>query len=232
MFFTFFLPSRISTTFSEGIIILPTGIAQADFRDVDKKKAKKIPEFIQTDVDLKNKKILLYLGRISFEKNVSFLIEAVIKIMMKIPNIVLLIVGDGPGKEEMEQIVRLRNLENTIIFTGYIDRKMTKNVYAFADVFVFASKSETQGLVIIESMLCGTPVVAIGEMGIIDVMNKNRGGFMVKDDLNAFSQKTICLLEDNDLYEKKSREALDYSDEFTIDKSAAKMEKIYQSILR
>ena len=74
-----------------------------------------------------------------------------------------------------------------------------KYLYTYADVFIFASKTEAQGLVIIESMQCGTPVVAIGEMGIKDIMSNNLGGFMVEDNLDEFCQKTLLLLKDKNI---------------------------------
>ena len=63
---------------------------------------------------------------------------------------------------------------------------MLKNIYALSDIFVFPSKIESQGLVIVEAMLCGIPVVAIGEMGVKEVMKGDNGGYMVKDDVDHF----------------------------------------------
>ena len=213
------------------IDIIPTGIAKEDFNGVSKDEKVEIRKILDLDVDLDKKHILLFVGRVGIEKNIDFLIEALARIRQTLPNVVLLVVGDGPYKDELQRKARHRGVDHCIVFTGYIPRKKLKYIYAYADVFLFASKTEGQGLVIIESMLCGTPVVAIGEMGTRDIMGKNLGGFMVEDNLDEFCQKTLLLLRNGNVYRRKSREAQKYADEWTNVASAIKMQTLYQSLL-
>ncbi len=169
-------------------VVVPTGIAIEDFAGVSKEEEKE-KSFLFEKYPIKGKKILLYVGRVGHEKNLSFLIKSMHKLKEKYSNFVLLIVGDGPARTEFEQMALDLNIKENVIFTGYMDRKIIKRVYALADVFTFASKTETQGLVTVEAMMCKTPVVAIGEMGTKDVMQGDNGGFMVKDDLDEFTEK-------------------------------------------
>ena len=81
-------------------------------------------------------------------------------------------------------------------------------------------------------MQCGTPVVAIGEMGTRDIMAENLGGFMVEDDLDEFCKKTLLLLKDRDLYQQKSQEARRYAREWNNAKSALMMQSLYRSVLQ
>jgi glycosyltransferase involved in cell wall biosynthesis len=214
------------------ITIIPTGISMKEFSGVTGNSKCEVGKITNLDIDFDNKSILLFVGRIGIEKNIDFLIETVVKIKKTIPNVVFLIVGDGPHRETLQKKVKQNNADNYIFFTGYIQREKLKYLYAYADVFIFASKTEAQGLVIIESMKCGTPVVAIGEMGIKDVMGRNLGGFMVEDNIDEFCEKTLLLLKDKYLHQQKSREARQYADEWTNETSALKMQDLYNSVLQ
>lgn len=213
------------------ITIIPTGIVKDEFSGVTKKNKSEMGKIANINIDFRNKIILLFVGRIGIEKNIDFLIDVVAKIIQIIPNVVLLIVGDGPYKENLQKRIKQKKVDHCIFFTGYIQREKLKYMYTYADVFIFASKTEAQGLVIIESMQCGTPVVAIGEMGIRDIMGNSLGGFMVEDNLDEFCQKTLLLLRDKDIYQQKSREALQYAGEWNNETSALKMQALYQSVL-
>jgi 1,2-diacylglycerol 3-alpha-glucosyltransferase len=213
------------------IRVIPTGVALDDFHCITENEKRELHELIDTDVNLQNRSVLLYVGRIGAEKNIAFLIDVVGKIAPLIPGVVLLIVGDGPHRAELETVVRERNLAQHVVFAGYVLREKLVDIYARSDVFVFASKTETQGLVIVESLRCGTPVVALGAMGITDVMASNIGGFMVGDDLEEFCKKTMLLLQDRSVHERKSKEAIEHSGEWTIETTGLEMQSIYESVL-
>ena len=136
-----------------------------------------------------------------------------------------------PARDELNQYVVSKGLIEKVIFTGFIDRNRLKDFYSSANVFVFASKVETQGLVTLESMACGTPVVAIGKMGTREVMGGDSGGFMVDDDLEMFVEKTELLLNDPLVYKNKSEEALKHVERWTIHEQAIKLEKLYKNLL-
>lgn len=213
-------------------VVVPTGIAKEDFDGISKEEEKKNSFLYEKYPVLKGKKVLLYVGRVGHEKNISFLLKSMQKLKEKYKDFVLLIVGDGPGRKEFEEMTKTLGIEENVIFTGYMDRKIIKRVYAFADVFTFASKTETQGLVTIEAMICKTPVVAIGEMGTKDVMQGDNGGFMVKDDLVEFTEKIYLLLTDEKLYKQKSKEAYDYSMNWTTDVQIKKIMDVYEKALK
>jgi glycosyltransferase involved in cell wall biosynthesis len=153
------------------------------------------------------------------------------KLKARFDNFVLLIVGDGPKRQDYERMVVELGIKENVVFTGYIDRKIIKKVYSLADVFTFASKTETQGLVTVEAMICRTPVVAIGEMGTKDVMQGDNGGFMVGEDLDEFTEKVYLLLTDEKLYARKSEEAYNYAMNWTTDKQILKILDVYNKAL-
>ena len=143
----------------------------------------------------------------------------------------LVISGDGAARKELEDYALQKEVVEQILFTGFIERPHLKNLYTIADVFVFASKVESQGMVALESMACGTPVVAIGKMGIREVMGGDFGGFMVDDDLNTFTEKVEELLVNHEMHRLKSKEARKHVDKWTIDLQAVKMIRLYQTLI-
>jgi glycosyltransferase involved in cell wall biosynthesis len=122
-------------------------------------------------------------------------------------------------------------LANYIIFTGFVERNMLVDFYSLARVFIFASKVESQGLVILESMSCGTPVVAIGEMGTRELMGGDFGGYMVEDDLDVFVEKVDLLLGDFQLHKLKSIEALEEASKWRIDTMTNRVLSLYENLL-
>lgn len=210
--------------------VIPTGIDPALFLGADRNRgtnpvAVKNPQWSQGP-------LLLFVGRISQEKNLDFLIPVLQDLLPRHPGLKLLLVGDGPYHQGFLNQLRHHRLEDHVHFAGYVSRQDLKHWYALADVFVFPSKTETQGLVTIESMMCGTPVVALGEMGTLEVMNGDNGGFMVKDDPREFSSRVHQLLSDRHLWVEKSSEALAYSGRWTIGAQADRLEEVYRSLLK
>jgi glycosyltransferase involved in cell wall biosynthesis len=212
--------------------LLPTGIdphlfshdtsETVQFRDI---LTQKYPLLI-------NKRVLLFAGRIAKEKNIDFLLKIVPQVIARHPEAIFLFVGNGPDlyfyTEECERL----KIEDHCVFTGYVAREDLALIYSMSDIFVFPSLTETQGLVTIEAMLSGTPVVAIGAMGTIQVMNGDNGGFMVHDDPQEFTARVFDLLEDNELYRRKAEEAKRHAQGWTIETMTAKLEHIYRSSRR
>lgn len=211
--------------------LLPTGVDPDLFRndpavvaDFRKKMEVKYP-------GLSGKRILLFAGRIGKEKNVSFLLRILPEIIKKVPDAVLLVAGNGPDLPLFEEEASALGIGGHCIFSGYLDRKDLALVYAMSEVFVFPSVTETQGLVTIEAMLSGTPVVAIGEMGTITVMGGDNGGFMVKNDPKEFTDRVVELLSDPVLYKRKVKDALKHAEKWTIGTMASRLEIIYGETL-
>jgi glycosyltransferase involved in cell wall biosynthesis len=164
-------------------------------------------------------------------KNIGFLLKILPGIVKKHPETVLLIVGDGPYLADLRNECEHLDLMDHCVFTGYLERWDVGLVYAMSDIFVFPSLTETQGLVTIEAMYAGIPVVAIGSMGVIMVMSGNNGGFMVQNDEHEFTERVLDLLEDPDLYYKKAAEAKNYAQNWIIDTMTVKLVEIYRKTI-
>jgi glycosyltransferase involved in cell wall biosynthesis len=145
-------------------------------------------------------KRLLTVSRLGKEKSVDLLLERYKLIYDQHPNSKLVIVGDGPERKHLEAFSLELGLKDVVVFTGYVPAADVGRYYQHADVFVFASTSETQGLVALEAAACGCPVVARAEMGIISCVLDNETGFLVQpNDKETFAKKSLLLLENIEL---------------------------------
>ena len=143
----------------------------------------------------------------------------------------LVIAGDGPYRAALEKMARKLGLEEKVLFLGFVAKAKMKELYNLAEVFVFASRVESQGMVVIESMMARTPVVAIGEMGTKELMDGDNGGFMVEADIEPFAAKVRLLLSDPELRRRKGEEAFVHAQKWTNDRSARKVQELYESLV-
>ena len=208
--------------------LLPTGIP-SDLIDFNKAQDKRIKHALFKKFPfLAKKRILLYVGRVVKEKNLSFLYDVLEKVHKTNPDTALLFVGGGPYLEELRELAESRGLKDSVAFTGYAAREDLVYFYKMSSLFVFPSLTETQGLVTIEAMTSGIPVVAIGEMGTVDVMQGDNGGFMVKNDVEEFSSKVQLLLNDKNLYDAKVEEAKIWAKQWSIETLTPTLVKYYE----
>lgn len=132
--------------------------------------------------------LALYVGRVAHEKNIGFLIESLRRALPAVPDLLLLIAGEGPARAELQRRVDALDLNRAVRFLGYLDRaRVLPDCYAAADLFVFASRTETQGLVLIEAMAAGTPALALSAMGTADILAPGKGCIVPPDDVAAFA---------------------------------------------
>ncbi len=211
--------------------ILPTGIPDGKEDCTAGEQRKMAAKIYKKFPNLKGKKILLFAGRIVKEKNLPFLFDVLEKVQKENPKTALLFVGSGPYVEELQSLAAERGLSDSVVFTGYVPSDELVYFYKIASVFTFPSKTETQGLVTVEAMLAGLPVVAIGILGTVDVMQGDHGGFMVKEDSDEFSEKVLSLLKNEKLRKEKSAEALDWAQKWKISSLTPRLVSCYQKAI-
>lgn len=155
---------------TKNINVIPSGIDIERFfeENVDKEKVEQIKEkYGITKKDF----TIIFVGRLAPEKNIEFLLNSQQKLIeKKINNIKLLIVGDGPDRENYINISRKLNIFDKVIFTGKIPQEEIQYYYQCANAFVTASNSETQGLTIIEAMAAGVVPICVNDMAFIDML--------------------------------------------------------------
>lgn len=171
--------------------VVATGLDDSSFANVDGEHFR-----MSHDIPLAQP-MLLFVGRVAHEKNIGFLLEMHVKLIKKHPDALLVITGEGPAEESIKHSIDKLGISNKVRMIGYLDRSHELIVcYKAADIFVFASKSETQGLVLLEAMAQGTAVVAIAELGTKSILIEGEGVLIAKDDINDFADKVSVLLSD------------------------------------
>ncbi len=170
------------------ILVIPGGIELARFRSLKKGYLRK--QLGLTDSD----RVILYLGRLGKEKKVDFIIESLKDLLNKERNTYLAIVGDGPEKENIVSLAKDLKLTKKVLFTGFISRKDVPKVYKDADIFVFASDTETQGLTVPEAMLAGCPVVVVKDPAFDELVTAGKTGLVAERNKKDFAGKVKNLL--------------------------------------
>jgi len=216
--------SRRTNTF-----LLPTGIEPELFDHTDEEGEIFRKKLESAFPKLKGKRILLFAGRIVKEKNLGFLLNILPEVLRRHPDVVLLFAGSGPDLDYFKEEAKKCGLEDNCEFSGYVERKDLALIYRVSEVFLFPSLTDTQGLVTLEAMFSGTPVVAIGALGTLMVMGGDNGGFMVENDEGEFTESVLALLGDKDLWNRKSEEARLHARSWSIEELTKKLAGIYKA---
>jgi 1,2-diacylglycerol 3-alpha-glucosyltransferase len=175
-------------------------------------------------------KTVLYVGRVSIEKNINVLIDAFDKVNESIPESQLLIVGDGPKRKEIEKYASRKKSASQIIFTGMIPHKelVTSGIFKACRLFATASETETQGITLLEALHCGLPCVGADALGISETISHNKTGFLIPPhSTEEMTKRIIQLLEDDELQSRMSAEAQIWVKDHYIDSIIDRWEGIY-----
>lgn len=177
-------------------------------------------------------KVLLYAGRLAMEKNLPFLINAYQKIQKALPSSVLVLAGDGPLRVQMEEKVKQMGIADSVRFAGFLDHPRLVDLYKASDLFVFASKTETQGLVLAEAMAGGTPAVAVGALGVLDVVQDGVNGILVPEDEEVFVEKALSVMRDEETYSRLKQGALASAEELSTKNSTLRLLQVFDECLK
>ena len=227
------VPSRamLSTLTAYGVrspmTILPTGISFGEFAGGDGAAFRRrhgIPA---------DRPLLVHIGRLAFEKNIDFLLRTLERVRLRHPDVLLLIAGEGPALPHLKRIAQRLRLEANVQFVGYLDRaNALLDCFRAGDVFVFASRTETQGLVLLEAMALGVPVVAIAEMGAIDILEAGEGALVAPPDEQAFAGAVCLLLDSPSLRWRLGAEGRRFAANWDAAPQAQRLVDFYAGVLR
>ena len=174
-------------------------------------------------------KVLLYVGRIAKEKNVGFLFKSVALAIEKDPEIRFWLVGDGPYREECLKLARSFGIGDKVRFAGFVPRDQVDQYYSAADLFIFSSMTETQGLVVNEAMAHGLPALVVQGGGAGSSVQNGVNGYLRANDPHLFSKTILDVLDHDSLYLSLSVAAKKTSRHYTVEEMARKVLSIYKS---
>lgn len=205
--------------------VLPTGIPLSRFTAGDG------AAFRQRHGIEPGRPVALFVGRVAHEKNIGFLLEAVVEARRTCPGVLLVVTGEGPAREDLARQATSLGIADSVQFVGYLDRsRELPACYAAADLFVFASRTETQGLVLLEAMAAGLPVMALSAMGTTDILAPKRGCFCPPDDPVKFGRALALFLTWREAWPDLARDAAAYAAEWSDEAMAKRLAKLYLSL--
>jgi len=207
--------------------ILPTGLREERFANGDGEAFRRrhgIPP---------ERPLLLFVGRVAFEKNIEFLLDVVQRVRQTRPDVLFLITGEGPALAGLRKHAQTMGLEQNVRFLGYLDRRQAlTDCYQAADLFVFASRTETQGLVLLEAMALGCPVQALSIMGTRDILENTPGAIVAEDNPAAFAAQTLSLLEDRTQLKQLGEAARSSARRWSAREMAQRLGQVYEGMLK
>ena len=175
--------------------------------------------------------VLLFVGRAAHEKNIGFLLRMVAELRRRQPSVLLLVAGEGPAAADLRALAAQLQLGESVRFMGYFDRGgELQDCYRAADLFVFASLTETQGLVLLEAMAQAVPVVGIPRMGTIDILGPGRGCRHAPLDIQGFATVVDETLRDRGRLQELATDADAYSAEWASRRMAERLAALYASV--
>lgn len=209
--------------------VLPTGIPAPCFLP-DLEKAGQLRRQYKGNADY----LFLTVSRLAKEKNLRFQLQglALLKEVLKGRGRTFrhMMIGEGPQREELERLAEQLGLSEELVFLGNVPNPKMKEYQAAADAFLFSSKSETQGIVILEAMAAGNPVVAVDATGVRDVVQNGENGFLCREDATEWAGQIVKLLSDGAAYGAMSRAACSTAEKYSEDVIAKTAELYYEEL--
>jgi len=205
--------------------VIPTGIDITPFKKAN-------GTALRAEWDWPDDKVIISVGRLAEEKNWVTLLQAFAIAQKAQPNIRLVLLGDGPQADALRQLVGELGVADRVMFTGKVPFTDVPNYLKAADIFAFASITETQGIVTLEAMAAGLPSVAVDASGTRDILENGKQGFLVQNDANDLANGIIKLVENSSLMNNFKSAALRTSRAYDNKRLARKMLKAYEQAIQ
>jgi glycosyltransferase involved in cell wall biosynthesis len=204
---------------------IPTGISLEDYKQWSPKEVQSLRDQYASP----GESLLISVSRMAQEKNLDFLIAGLAKVKERShAPFKCLLVGDGPEKTRLEEKAKKLGLQDHLVFTGNVTPLEVVRHYLAADLFVFSSTSETQGIVLLEAMAGGCPVVAVRGSGVYDVVKDGFNGYKVAESTDNWAEAIICLLSDRKQLSALSENSRSFAEKFSLENITEKILILYR----
>ncbi len=211
------------------VAVIPNAIDIDLFREKDEQEIALLRKELQISPD---DIVILYLGRVSLEKNIDKIIKALAIIRdKKIDNFKFIVVGDGTAVKQLNSLADSLGLTEKVKFVGAIEREKVRYYYQIGDIFSFSSTSETFGMVIIEALASGLPVLAVKAPGAVDIITDGLDGILVEDDVYQFAEQLENLIKNRELRQELSSNALQTVKRYSSDTISDQVLALYKKLL-
>ena len=204
--------------------VVPTGVDVARFAGGERSATRKVLGLAPEEV------ALLYVGRLASEKNLGFLLRSVAPVLQNQPA-KLVLVGGGPSMEVLKRQVNTLGIASRVVFAGFIEPEHINDFYAMADIFTFASRTETQGLSIAEALCAGLPCVVVNAMGAAEAIEPGEDGFLVPPQEHRFRAAVEQLVCDPELRAQMSAHARLRAPRFSKERRVSELLTLYEEAI-
>jgi phenylacetate-CoA ligase len=178
------------------------------------------------------KNALVYMGRVSYEKDIDQAIMAFGIALKELSDATLMIVGDGPERKKLEAMARSLGCKDKIIFTGMLHGEDLRNALWANDVFLTASRSENMPISIIEAMACGLPIASVNERGIPDIVHHGENGLLAPPgEPKLLARAIVELFSSPDDLRKKGDSSRKFAEQYSKKNVARSMIELYESVI-
>lgn len=208
------------------VSVVPTGVRVENFANGNGAMVRTRFNIAPDDI------VLLYVGRIVREKSLDFLTRAVAPLLGQKngKRVRLMLIGGGPALRELQTLAAQLGVNGDVICTGFVDAPQIPDYFAAGDIFVFASRSETQGVSISEALVSGLPCVVVGALGAAEAVSPDENGFIVPPDEEKFREVVQKLIENRDLRCQMADAARKSAPKLALQNNIDQLEKIYESL--
>ena len=206
------------------ITAVPTGLKLEQYAGIDRQAARQARGW-GDDI------VLISVGRLAKEKNWDTLLKAVAQVMKKYRRARLILIGDGDERSNLEKLTRTLGIADRVEFTGSISHPEVIAHLKAADLFCFASITETQGLVTMEAMAAGLPVVAVDAPGTSDVVEHEHDGLLTENDSNALAQAIEKMLNNAEMRVRFKEASLKRAQSLSIEAMAQRLIGVYHQAI-
>jgi glycosyltransferase involved in cell wall biosynthesis len=214
------------------IHVLPTGIRLERFKRsrMCGKRARRLRSRLGI---AEAAEVVLFVGRLGREKNVEFLIRAFAALTRIRRNVVFVLVGDGPITDQLQALASSLSPEKTVIFTGAVPHSNIAPYYQAADLFLFSSLTDTQGIVVLEAIGSGLPVVALRDAALTPMVKNGRNGYLLPPDASPalFARRVAGLLENQSVRRRFSGVCIRTAREFSEEAQARRLTELYEHLV-
>ena len=224
-------PSRLTQSVLEGygvrtpVSVVPTAIPAPPYllqRPPETKREFGLPP---------DARLLLYVGRLAPEKNLDLLLRAFALIAEKTNDTYLILAGSGKSRGALEARTRTLGIHRRTRFAGFLGRTKLDPLYQASDLFLFPSKTETQGLAVGEALAAGLPCVVVNAGGAPESVQDGVDGLLVTDDARAMADRALALLADLDARRRFSEEARRGAQARTPEHVGGRMVAVYEELI-
>jgi glycosyltransferase involved in cell wall biosynthesis len=176
--------------------------------------------------------LCLAVGRLAKEKNQGFLLSAFAHILPDLPNARLVLVGEGDDRQRLQRLAHSLGIRGRVRFAGAVPHEAVGDYYQAADLFLFPSTSETQGIVVLEALAAGLPVVAVTSDAAADLLGDGQGGVLTPEDPVAFADSALALWEQSERRQGMAEAGRRIAARYAPDACAATMLDLYEELVR